>query len=237
MTDRYPIPDFLRRQPEQPAGERERPILFSDPMVRALLAGTKTQTRRVCKPAEAASLSFVAGPFEHDERVLKLWGDEDGFVRFDCPYGEVGDRLWVREKWGACDYFDNTAPRDLPHFAAIKYFADGLIAGATAGYGLILKARPSIHMPRQFSRILLEIVSIRVERLNDISEADIENEGAIARLQDHHQGYNYISAFNEDAAFKDIRLLFERGWESINGAGSWGTNPWVWVVEFRRITA
>lgn len=233
MIDRYPVPDFLHRQPAQPAGTRERPILFSDPMVLALLADTKTQTRRVCKPAEAASLSFVAGPFEHDERVLKLWGDEDGFVRFDCPYGEVGDRLWVREKWGACDYFNNTAPRDLPHFAAIKYFADGSIVGATAGYGLIRKARPSIHMPRQFSRILLEVVAVRVERLQDISDDDCMAEG-IQRVP-----VGKLITFTvpgTDVEKLGARAAYEALWVSINGRESWDANPFVWAVEFKRVT-
>lgn len=207
MNDAYPIPDFLRHPVEVP---RERPILFSAPMILALLAGTKTQTRRVCK------LDYRSAMPDDELRSLLAC----------CPYGKPGDRLWVREAWGACDYFDNTAPRDLPRFAAIKYFADGSIIGATAGYGLIRKARPSIHMPRQFSRILLEITAVRVERLQDISEADAIAEGV--NVHPDHHGKPRGSIYSPVQAYRDL-------WESINGPDAWDANPFVWVVEFRMV--
>jgi hypothetical protein len=138
---------------------------------------------------------------------------------------KAGDRLFVRETWGTCSIFDDVAPRDLPSFAPVKYYADGKIVGATAGYGLMLKARPSIHMPRRLSRILLEIVAIRVERLQDISEADCVAEGC-AGGHGSIPGYGYSATPAEH-----YRWL----WELINGAGSWDANPWVWCLTFKRV--
>jgi hypothetical protein len=196
----------------------ERPILFSAPMVRALLAGTKTQTRRAVKPQPVQqregwswwSKALGAG---------HLHTAADAMVRLMepyCPYGAPGDRLWVRETWARDD-----------EDAALFYRADvgtgneaddwqhNIDVGAS-GY----RWRPSIHMPRAASRITLEITAVRVERLQDISEADAFAEGIPGNLLHRAQGW----------APRAYRLL----WEQINGAGSWDANPWVWVVEFRR---
>lgn len=231
----------------------ERGILFSAPMVRALLDGTKTQTRRVCKPAQAANLSYVTGiqdPRDFGQRPLEVrgsgwFGDEDGEVQFRSPYGRPGDRLWVREAWQYADWTEEGLP-------FVGYSADGAkqiahyVQNDSDGWGERLQNiwaelsrienyaidgraadrhwRPSIHMPRWASRILLEIVSVRVERLQDISEADAIAEGC--------SGYR-----PDDDPFRDVepRDEYRELWESINGAGSWDANPWVWVVEFRRI--
>lgn len=175
----------------------ERPILFSAPMVRALLDGTKTQTRRVVKnPAllwlEQFEPKYVALPGNHLS-----------------PYGYAGDRLWVRETWGVL--FDDAADRDDPTWWAADYAPGELDQQARPR-----RWRPSIHMPRWRSRIDLDVTGVRIERLQDISYDDAVAEGI---------AHDYPKAV---AQYRDL-------WEDINGAGSWATNPWVWVIEFRRI--
>lgn len=232
---------------------KERPILFSAPMVRALLDGSKTQTRRVCKPAEAAGLSYVVGindPRDFGQRPLEVpgsgwFGDEEGDVQFYSPYGRPGERLWVRETWGvvsnAWDDDGNLVEwvPDRPATAINEmrfgsgyysghaiYAADGSHewAGDDDGGGEPRSAwHPSIHMPRAASRILLEIVSVRVERLQDISEADAMAEGAQPVLVPPDGG-----SCPHVEGYRDL-------WEQINGTGSWAANPWVWVVEFRQV--
>ena len=223
MTDVYPIPDFLRKQPAQIVTQVERPILFSAPMILALLAGTKTQTRRLLYAMRTASRATCFDmrypPPPEVPPVGQCW------TLSDWRRAKPGDRLWVRETWGTCEIFDDAAPRDLPSFAPIKYYADQKIVGATAGYGLMLKARPSIHMPRRFSRILLEIVAVRVERLQDISEADAMAEGV------HYSLLEKIQAGQDRWA----RHAYKKLWETINGSDSWDLNPWVWVVEFKGV--
>lgn len=198
---------------------REHPILFSGPMIRALLAGTKTQTRRVMKPQPLLTpeIDSVAGTAEF------YTGDElAGWQR--CPYGRVGDLLWVKEthapgvdQWGAWSRRmagDRSGPDPVLHFAA-----DG------GERPFIEKWRPSIHMPRWASRILLRVTDQRVERLTACSASDAEAEGAIDWSMEcaSRVGAGPITAY---------RAL----WESINGTGSWEANPWVWVIEFERVT-
>lgn len=184
---------------------KERPILFSGPMVRALLDGRKTQTRRVVKT---------------DLSRLPL----------KCPYGWPGDRLWVRERWGINHYrYCGTIPKVRP-----VDLADSLLAYyATEDDPEILHEmpwRPSIHMPRWASRILLEVTNVRVERLNAISEADAIAEGITRDGED--QGWDSEAEWVCSTPYGAYREL----WESINGPGSWDANPWVWVVEFKRVT-
>ena len=178
----------------------ERPILFSAPMVRALLAGTKTQTRRVVK-RNAYEKSIHADQFAPPTCA--------------CPYGQPGDRLWVRETWAKWGRDDQCGEGPSVTHEPI-YRADG------SPWDEQDKWRPSIHMPRAASRILLEITSVRVERLQDISEADTVAEGIPA---------GEVSP--ADAGRFAYRLL----WESINGPDSWAANPWVWVLEFKRVEA
>lgn len=203
---------------------KERPILFSGPMVRALLAGTKTQTRRVVKPQPApdqqprtviGSSGFV---YVMDNAPLLSY-PEVRRVRWDCPYGQPGDRLWVRETW-------HDASSAL-HSCAL-YRADG---GEIYGG----KWAPSIHMPRWASRITLEITGVRVERLQDISEADARSEGCTQ----NHNGY-FWGGPHQTGGMKQMATAlqaYQDLWESINGPGSWDANPWVWVLEFRRINS
>lgn len=169
---------------------KERPIILSGPMVRAILAGAKTQTRRVVKP-----------------QAMGQWGPV-----VPCPYGRPGDRLWVREAWRPVHggYSDLGA----------RYRAD-FERDQTVW-------RPSIHMPRWASRITLEVTGVRVERLQDISEADAQAEGS------------FEWAAEQDTPVRDLdeaRLVYLQLWQSINGPASWDADPWVWVVEFRRLPA
>lgn len=180
---------------------KERPILFSAPMVLALLAGTKTQTRRVGKPVRHPDLGNL-----YDIGALVLEHEPQHVIDRACPYGQPGDRLWVREAWHTVDG-ENA-------FYRADYAADH--AGDRA-HGI--KWKPSIHMPRSCSRILLEIVSVRVERLQEISGSD-----AIAEGIDLSTVTDYVFGYQE--AYRDL-------WESINGPGSWAANPWVWCIEFR----
>lgn len=190
----------------------ERPILFSAPMVRALLADTKTQTRRVVNPLTADRINHCPGFLED-------------LLYVSCPYGQPGDRLWVREAhWWFKDEHDPVTGYFPPKLTAedVEYRADGDDGRKVW--------RPSIHMPRWASRITLEITGVRVERMQDISEADALAEGI--RLLNGR--YTFNGGMHESRTARDS---FRALWESINGAGSWDANPWVWVVEFKRVGA
>ncbi|MCF7545316.1 hypothetical protein [Pseudomonas petrae] len=194
---------------------KERPILFSAPMVRAILEGRKTVTRREVK--KQAALDCLAAGFE--PAFLALPGNADL-----CPYGKPGERLWVRETWAQPANLDPgptvyraTYPdcikgqgwENLPPSSAIRW-------------------KPSIHMFRRDSRILLEITDVRVERLQAISRSDIRAEGleCPAELASDDVSPNYRDWY--PAAWREL-------WESINGAGAWDANPWVWAITFRRV--
>lgn len=194
----------------------DRPILFSAPMVRALLAGTKTQTRRAVRPQP---------DWVHEGGAERRSGADFAMIR--CPYGVPGDRLWVRETWtfgvGDCGHRDDGGP--------YRYGADG---------GFSARWRPSIHMPRVASRITLEVTGVRVERLQAISEADCMAEGVQGHPLRPDDGWPICTGFMVGADDGKTTLhpkpqdAYRRLWESINGAGSWAANPWVWVVEFKR---
>lgn len=213
----------------------ERPILFSAPMVRALLAGTKTQTRRVLKPQPPAD-TYTVGTYHHPDPRPRFWAWTNSPTRPECanlsdwcrpcPYGQRGDRLWVRETFmdlrgtGVEHRPDPRGP--LQRYAYQADTPPGSFGDeARKEYGL--KWKPSIHMPRAACRILLEIVSVRVERLQAISDADLECEGLQETIDAgiDHDGYP--------------RDAWRALWSSINGADSWAADPWVWVVEFRRV--
>ncbi|WP_122583228.1 hypothetical protein [Pseudomonas viridiflava] len=204
---------------------KERPILFSAPMVRAILEGRKTVTRREVKvqPRSSADIgSFGRGqPFIRHPDVTK--------ANPECPYGRPGDQLWVREAWQADEQVNAVAPRELSHGEPILYPADG--ASRQTGCSMIKpgKTRPSIHMPRWVSRILLEITDVRVERLHEISLAQVQREGCEVRQF-------WLFGANTAEAQKIGASVFSGLWSSINGAESWNANPWVWVVEFKRVT-
>lgn len=218
---------------------KERPILFSGSMVRALLDGSKRQTRRVCKPAQFYSLSTVVEVPDPMERGQVYngshFGDEDGEVQFACPYGGRGDRLWVRETF--CKIIGQSGGWIETDFQAT--YTHGFRLGDSIG----LKKRwtPSIHMPRDASRITLEITSVRVERLQDISEADAMAEGIVeCPIPADDEGprrIGYMVGPDDGKSGLSVTPIhaYRDLWESINGADSWGANPWVWVIDFRRV--
>lgn len=219
---------------------KDRPILMSAPMVRAILAGTKTQTRRVCKPAQFYSLSHVVevpDPLERGQVYNgSHFGDEEGDVQFSSPYGGRGDRLWVRETFSgpwcmeAQDGIAAAPPSKWGESSEIWYWADG-----EPTHGDWTRPRPSIHMPRWASRITLEVTGVRVERLQDISEADALAEG-VTPLPG---GDMWTAGGVYDGPLHAARpqWAYRRLWEQINGPEGWAANPWVWCVAFRRLEA
>jgi hypothetical protein len=191
---------------------KERPILFSGPMVRALLDGSKTQTRRIIKPQpdndpkKHHPIKPYCTSLGQWNWVLAATGHGCGDP-FDCPYGQPGDRMWVRE-----------AVAEIS--CRLTYRADT----DDGAHCQVKRWTPSIHMPRIWSRILLEITGVRVERLQDISEADALAEGI---PRDTGVGTQFCRA--------EPRNGYQHLWESINGDSSWDANPWVWVIEFKRV--
>ncbi len=215
----------------------ERPILFSSAMVRALLAGTKTQTRRIVKGVPSWphfgrdimdwGLSGIhqmddAGKLDGtDQWALDVQTEVDDYDRrlIRCPYGRPGDVLWVRETL-------RRAP-DLWSFAA-----DGAAVGWPGRQDLAGKKRDtvvSIHMPRTVCRLRLLITDVRVERLQDISEMDARAEGA----SECANGWWFDG--KPEFAGSDARGAYYCLWNHINGPGAWAANPWVWAVSFERL--
>lgn len=200
---------------------KERPILFNTEMVEALLAGNKTQTRRVIKCDENEK---ITGPAVRSNGAAIYFTDgTEGFRIQQCRYGVPGDQLWVREKWNASRRFTGDIDYDLnPANVIVSYYA-----GDFPKYRDKDKWKPSIHMHRISSRIQLEVTSVRVEQVQDISEEDAEGEGIT-----HQHAMEYA-----DDGSADYVLAFWELWDSINekrGFG-WKVNPWVWVVEFEVI--
>lgn len=214
----------------------ERPILFSSPMVRAILDGRKSQTRRVVKPQPSDEFSpssrLVVGYYptkvdRHGEEypgniVYGVADDSEGYV---CPYGVPGDRLWVRERFM---HYANVLHADDTRTPHIKFRDGSYFDGQRLPNARIpsrddwTRWRPSIHMPRWASRLTLEVVSVRVERLNDISEADARAEGYCGDGVSRHES--------------EARNWFAGLWDSINAKRHpWASNPWVFVVEFKRV--
>lgn len=201
---------------------KERGMIFNGEMVRAILDGRKTQTRRPVKL-----------PHIDRDAMCELSGNElagelsAGNYR-NSPYGNPGDRIWVRETWaeagaGAPDlklYRANYPAHVPPHYENVPP-ADGI------------RWTPSIHMPRWAIRILLEITSMRVERLNDISETGAEAEGIdMEALADSQDCYDCIADHNMTGR-PTAKGAFKYLWESIYGEENWQANPWVWVIEFK----
>lgn len=210
---------------------KERPILFRAPMVRAILEGRKAQTRRVVKPQPVGNADVQ---FRVAAAVTI-----DGGKQLRCPYGQPGDRLWVRETgWERPIRTPRQMREGADTWPKFAYDADGWTDDDHADmkrWGF--RRRPSIHMPRWASRILLEVTAVRVDRLSNISEADsiaegvesVRNEGVYWRDYSNPDGRDCVSmtALTPVESYKTL-------WESINGSLS--MNPWVWVVEFKRVT-
>ena len=201
-----------------------KPILFSGSMVRALLAGTKTQTRRIVEPqptecglewATACGGEFAA--WQDPGLRLDEWSEDGGPCQRICPYGQAGDLLWVRETWCSVDDSEFDGGEWIDYRATPKYESSHPAGWDNEpGSPDALKWRPSIHMPRSASRLTLCIADVRVERLNEISNDDALAEGIGTPLDARY------------AAIDGFKSL----WESINGADSWVANPWVWVIKF-----
>lgn len=229
----------------------ERPILFSAPMIRAVLAGTKTQTRRVVTvPWKGSTRALPYDPWwvESDGRLLAQ--DENGDYHPAenalAPYGHPGDRLWVRETWAPQPGREDSI--DLPEHDgggnpdALCFRADECRPGESVEWpeGLtfgVKKWRPSIFLPRWGSRISLEVADVRAERLQAITAEDILAEGVVARSHDDpNLGKCPVSSF-DGKAYVDLRSLWAAGWDSINGKKkgcAWADNPWVWRVAFKK---
>lgn len=217
---------------------RERPILFSGPMVRAILAGSKTQTRRIVKPQPLPELRAQDGSWAAPGEYVwnrPLARDVSIESRVRCPYGAPGDRLWCREAfrllpmcgtWEIAYRADEELSRDVP----VSLHAQAEAAFRLGRGGLHVPWRPSIFMPRWASRLTLEVTGVRVERLHAISDADILAEGVTREAVEA-----LVPAAEDLPRDVSLRDLWEMGWTAINGADSWAANPWVWVVSFRRV--
>lgn len=222
---------------------KDRPILFNGPMVRAILAGQKTVTRRPVKGDQIPhrSSSDVGREWiavgQHDPRYgFVVSGETEEACAAElgvygvCPYGRARDLLWVREAWVADAQVDSIAPRDLSQGEPIWYPADG--TARQTGCSMISqgRGRPSIHMPRWASRILLEITDIRVERLQGVTEEQARAEG-ITDGGCTNCGHNEPCGC--DCPAPSAVDSFVHLWNSTGG--DWQANPWVWVVEFKRV--
>ncbi|AXY31888.1 ASCH domain-containing protein [Klebsiella aerogenes] len=226
----------------------ERGMIFNAEMVRALLDDRKTQTRRIMKPQPEPCPrgghwwpSNVFKTMLHVEEEMQNgkggWG---GLVGDACPFGDVGDRIWVRETFQGPlfdyeqmeSYLEDSSKFEKPEFC--QYAADGKPAPEyyDADDNLRHGWRPSIHMPRWASRILLEITDVRVERLNAISEEDARAEGIIDGGCLNCGEPEPCGCANPEP---DATDAFAYLWQSIYGQENWNANPWVWVIEFKRV--
>ena len=190
---------------------KERPILFNGEMVRAILDGRKTQTRRIVKNVDPDNFPYCGTFDEVNGLPVITFADDSGDsvtsrIFASCKFGKPGDRLWVRETF--C-YHD-----DLSRYL---YKADGVTG---------VKWKPAQHMPRSASRNMLEITDIRIERLNDISEKDAASEGVEGEKEAAEIGFVW---------YEKPKRAFRRLWNQTNGKESWGFNPWVWVIEFKMV--
>ncbi len=210
----------------------ERPIPFKGEMVRAILDGRKTQTRRTMK-VQPWPDALVTVEHYHPT-VIDRHGDmqpgketfgahwDDGEYGCRCPYGAPGDTLWVREAWRAWSQYDDWPPSRLPPGVDVQYIAD-----ASAPWSS--RYRSPRFMPRWASRITLRITDIRVERLQDITQKDAIAEGAPESHPD-------IDRISRRFGYQDFsRSWFAQTWEGINGHGAWDENPWVWAISFERV--
>jgi hypothetical protein len=219
-----------------------RPILFSAPMVRAILEGRKTVTRRAVKPQYEDKVWTVRPASEprHARHSDDWWlptGSQPYSALPRCPYGEPGDRLWVRETWARVG-------NDDPGYLTFGATYPACLPADMENIPLAneIRWKPSIHMFRKDSRILLEVTAVRVERLQDgEGETDFESryvaEG-INRIH-HGDGEHHYHAFKSEPGpgnWNDPFDAWRELWVSVSGAESWNSNPWVWVVEFKRVT-
>ena len=207
----------------------EKPILFSTEMIKAILDGHKTQTRRIVRLTEfQKAISHGYDWMFRDKRGLWNEVPTSWLLRNKCPYGRPGDMLWVRETWAIDQGFDSVKPSDISdYWGGLYYKATG---DKPAG-----KWRPSIFMPRWASRITLRVQDVRVERVQDITIDDAGEEGCSGVISG---GYDFdIYNENGDYARHPYIMNFRRLWDSINAKRgfSWDSNPWVWVIDFEEV--
>jgi len=233
---------------------RERPILFSGPLVRAILDRRKTQTRRLITPQPEHVREHMDGRIRVPDgwRWRETYGADDGGrfaenVAEHCPFGRRRDLLWVRETWRTGVALDHMSPAAIADqcinagyvkpWAPLKYEADGATINDDnfhrgdfgGGWG---KTRVAIHLPRWASRLLLEVTEVRVQRLQDITEEDARAEGVDADTSacDHARR----TCAEVACTGPGYRAAFADLWNEINGErASWASNPWVWVITFR----
>lgn len=227
-------------------------------MVKAILAGNKTQTRRKATVHDwPTDVTYAEEGWGKGKSPKPKWlfTDDGAFNGFslNCPYGETGDKLWVRETWATSIACDDRPPSDMEkpgrgYGWPVWYAADGVVNTRRAdpvpqggtGFTTMGKCRPSIFMPRWASRITLEITAVRVQRLQEISEHDAEAEGC------SHDFLHSDTCSNDNCALcggvddcegvaVSAKENYRALWERINGKGSWAANPWVWVVTFKRV--
>lgn len=209
-----------------PARQNEKPVIFSGPMVRALLSGTKTQTRRILKPQPPMDARFAGIHYSSQEPATWFFNTDRGGFKARQAY-EEGDRLYVRESH---IYVGGGDPGLLLYRAtwrddAAAHGCDNVPGDEPKGW------RPSIHMPRAISRLTLAVTDVRVERLNDISEADAVAEG-VAPLEDTGE---YTTPAHRDGMMRlgnNAYDLFRALWNDIHGADAWAANPWVVAITF-----
>ncbi len=217
---------------------KEHGIIFNSEMVRAILDGRKTQTRRIVKavPTTHDFHGWVMSSTCAKDEGKACWAIGDSPllkdpIRRNCPFGKTGDRLWVRETWqcGLCTE------------STFAYKATHKPSDLEEGWNEKIKWRPSSQMPRWASRILLEITGVRVERLRDADDMTLLDELG-DMLDDCHSvaGRAFNHAEHYDIAGIDVGMMpemhgFKAWWDKVNGSGSFDSNPWVWVIEFKQI--
>lgn len=205
---------------------KERPILFSAAMVRAILEGRKTQTRRIMKaqpmedwrPYSYGELHKMEDDGPNPDKVIG-WGpvNDDGLEGYKFPYGQPGDRLWVRETFS----LDESCKGTIPYYRATDHESCGQ------------PWKPAIHMPRWASRIMLEITNVEAQRLQSITQNEAEAEGMVPPLHPDGARKNVEKLKPGESCRGQYADLFD----SINGNGTWQNNPWVWVISFKKLDA
>ncbi len=229
--------------------KKEHPILFSTPMVQAILEGRKTQTRRVIKPQPKPELSYFGWEVPNYTHVA--FGNNFKIEsKHKNRYGQPGDLLWVRENWASSKALDKVKPSNILSGFPCEYQAGGT---SLMNYNELIdrgRWRPSIHMPKHAARIWLKVKDVRVERVQDISEEDILKEGVripvnretgnvVVRLGVDNSALSFLPEKSINTKYTQSQLLFAHWaelWCKVNGRQSWDANPWVWVITFEELS-